>query len=74
MSCTETIFVALLGEGTDVWRPVKASSLGDRRFVVNGPLPDNEQWEFEPGSLVLCETPLFRDGTEALVATTRLCA
>ena len=72
MTRIATIFVALLGEGSDVWRPVKASSLGDGRFVVNGPLPDDEQWEFEPGSRVLCETRVFQDGTEGLVATKRL--
>jgi hypothetical protein len=59
MSRIVTIFVALLGDG---------------QFVVNGPVPDDEQWEFEPGSCVLCETRVFQDGAEGLVATKRISA
>lgn len=52
-----TIYVALLNEGTDVWRPVLAEQLaGDRyRIVGQNDDPDDEQWEFETGSVVRCE-------------------
>jgi hypothetical protein len=51
---TETIYVYLLDEGVDVWRPVEAlvESVGYR---ITGSEPEGENWQFKPGSLVRCE-------------------
>jgi hypothetical protein len=52
-----TIYVALLDEGTDVWRPVEAEELRDGlfRIISENSRPDDERWEFSPGSIVRCE-------------------
>jgi hypothetical protein len=62
----ETIHIALRDEAVDVWRPVEAEREGDL-YRILGPIPDGEAWEFEPGSLVRCETRELADGP-ALVA------
>lgn len=51
---TETIYVYLLWEGIDVWRPVEAlvESAGYR---ITGSEPKGENWQFNAGSLVRCE-------------------
>ena len=51
----ETIYVRLLGEGTDVYRPVPADRICASVFVVGGETirdPENEEWEFLPGTKV----------------------
>lgn len=68
-----TIYVALLGEGTDVWRPVQAISVGDDKFVLVRPYDhdvEDETWEFLPGAIVRAETR-FREG-ESLVYAVEL--
>jgi len=48
----------LLSEGTEVFRPTLAEDLGEGVFkVLAAPNhdPENETWEFPPGSLVQCE-------------------
>ena len=54
---TETIYVALLDEGTDVWRPVLAARRADDLFEIisTNDDPEDEKWQFPPGSLVKCE-------------------
>lgn len=54
---TETIYVALLDEGTNVWRLVPARKIKDAVFeILRPPLsdPEDEKWEFPPGSVVQC--------------------
>ncbi len=54
----DQIYVALLDEGTDVWRPVPAWKVGSDRYVLLRPDdydPQLEQWEFPPGSVVAAE-------------------
>ena len=66
-----TIYVKLLDEGTDVWRPARAAELGNGRFRLTMD-PDygrrNERWEFPPDSTVECE-PRTMSGSVVLVAT-----
>ncbi len=52
-----TLYVAHLDEGTNVWRPVDAEDLRDGlfRIISENSSPEDERWEFEPGSLVRCE-------------------
>ncbi len=64
------IYVALLNEGTAVWRPVKAEQISEGVFRI---LPENdydpsiEDWEFLPGTIVQCEFKKLNSGA-ALVA------
>jgi hypothetical protein len=62
------VFVALLEEGTDVWRPVQARPLGSGEFELLGIVPTGETWQFPPGTLVKCKAKSLADGTVALVA------
>jgi hypothetical protein len=63
------IFMPLLGEGTDVWRPVEAEQLPDGRYRLLGEVPEGETWAFAPGSTVNCSRKVFSDGTSGLVAS-----
>ena len=55
----------LLDEGTDVWRPVQARSLGHGRFriVSENRNPEDEKWQFTSGDVVRCEMEDLMDGT-----------
>lgn len=65
----ETIYVLLLDEGTDVWRPVVARKVdGNKRYIIEGPpyneFPvESETWEFEPGSDVIVEHKEFNESS-----------
>jgi hypothetical protein len=56
MSKRDTIYVALLDEGIDVWRPVEAQRLSpDTWLIVEQDYDaDVERWEFEAGPAVRC--------------------
>ena len=60
---TETIYVNLLDEGTDVWRPVEAEILGENlyRIISENKTPEDENWEFATGDIVRCERKLLSD-------------
>jgi hypothetical protein len=70
MSKRDTIYVALLDEGIDVWRPVEARRLGADTYLIVDQDYDRrtERWEFEPGTAVRCRKE-SRDGRQILVAT-----
>jgi hypothetical protein len=70
MSERDTIYVALLDEGIDVWRPVEAERLARDRYLIIDQNYDRgiERWEFEPGTIVRCRKEK-RDGRSILVAT-----
>jgi len=60
-----------LDEGTDVWRPVRATPLPDGTFKLAEPDrydPDAEIWEFPPHAKVRCVAKKFAGGDKALVA------
>lgn len=64
-STKQEIYVRLLGEGTVVYRPVMAVHQGDgtyRVLATQGYDPEDEQWEFPPGSLVRCEERCLQEG------------
>ena len=64
-----TIYVALLDEGTPVWRPVAADRIADDRYLIVGVCDtDDETWQFSPGSVVRCEMHEFADGRRCLTA------
>jgi hypothetical protein len=55
MSNKATVYVALLDEGVDVWRPVQAEHLGDDLYRLTGEQPDGEAWHFATGDVVKCK-------------------
>jgi hypothetical protein len=61
----ERVYVALLDEGLDVWRPTEAKKLGNGSYELL-PTPDYdpevEKWEFPPGSRVMCERRKLSNG------------
>ena len=68
---TVTIYVALLSEGTDAWRPTQAEPLGDGTYrLLATPTydRDDEEWEFPPGSVVRAALRRLSGG-DRLVAT-----
>jgi len=69
MSGREEIFVRLLDEAVEVWRPVQARSTGpDRYLILEQPYDrEIERWEFEPGAEVTCAL-VPADGGEILAA------
>jgi hypothetical protein len=67
-----TIYVYLRNEGVDVWRPVDAVHLGGNNYCVEGQMPEDEEWEFPPGSVVRCETKIFSNGDAFLTALERV--
>lgn len=70
---TVTIYIRLLGEGTEVVRPTKAEEIDDGIFRVL-PTPDydseDEHWEFTPGSVVRSEKRAGGDGEFLLAVAT----
>jgi hypothetical protein len=67
-----TIYVRLLDEGVDVWRPASAEHIeGDAyRITPDAPVPELEKWEFAPGELVRCRQQRLSGG-DSLVAYAR---
>jgi hypothetical protein len=66
-----TVYVALLNEGTDVWRPVAAAQVGPALYRLLGPVPEDEGWQFQPGEVVRCEARVL-SGKQALIAVERI--
>ena len=64
MSKTETIFVSLLDEGVDVWRPVHAVHVRDNLYRILDQAYDRdlETWQFVPGDEVICDMIASSDG------------
>ncbi|PYJ49254.1 MAG: hypothetical protein DME85_00405 [Verrucomicrobia bacterium] len=68
-----TIYIALLDEGTDVWRPVSAERVRDEIYRVTGTPPDDtETWQFTTGDTVRCREQSFASGERRLVAYERV--
>jgi hypothetical protein len=67
------IFIRLLDEGVDVWRPVSAERVDDDIYrIVDQPYDrDVERWEFEPGDQVASEQIDSNEGP-ILAATRRV--
>lgn len=64
------IYVALLDDGVDVWRPIQAEHLrGNIYRIVDQPYDRKiECWQFEPGDVVDCEI-VESSGGRILAAT-----
>jgi len=68
----QQVYVALLDEAVDCWRPVNAQHIGADQYVLVGPIPEGEVWEFQPGETVHCREQTFQGGTTGLVAFARV--
>ncbi len=64
MTKTVQIYVALLDEGVDAWRPVEALYIKDNVYkILNQPYDRTiENWQFQPGELVVCDMIKSSDG------------
>jgi hypothetical protein len=65
---TVQVYVALIDEAVDVWRPVQARAVGDDVFELLGIVPPEESWQFQPGARVRCDMRAFANGERGLVA------
>jgi hypothetical protein len=72
MSDPAEIFVKLVDEGVDVWRPVQATHLRGNIYRIIDQQYDCEVevWQFEPGDVVVCELVDSDDGR--ILAATEL--
>jgi hypothetical protein len=69
----ETIYIELLDEGVEVWRPVRAERRQDGLFrILSRPSDETEAWKFPQGSVVRCEEKTFSGGNRGLVARERV--
>jgi hypothetical protein len=67
----EEIFISLIDEAIDVWRPAQAEHLHDTVYkIVEQPYDkEDETWQFEPGDEVVCE--LIDSNEGRILAATR---
>ena len=60
MTRSATIYVYLLGEGVDVWRPVSTGWVRDDIYCITGArIDDTETWEFANGDVVRCRAQVL---------------
>jgi hypothetical protein len=64
----KVIYMPLLGEGTECWRPVRAVGITEDVFKVIDDIPSNESWKFAPFSRVRCRSRTFTGGEPGLEA------
>ena len=63
------VYVRLLDEGVDVWRPVRALHQFEDVYLILSEPVEGEKWEFPSRSSVRSRAKTFADGSEGLVAT-----
>ena len=65
----KTIYVQLLNEGSEVYRPVLSKKINDFLYELldNNYDPEDEEWEFLPGTIVVVEEKIL-SGEKELVA------
>jgi hypothetical protein len=71
------IYIQLLDEGVDVWRPTEGEMVAEMVFKVlptENYDPEDEHWEFPPGTIVRCEKQIKwdRGANEVLVAVEKV--
>ncbi len=71
---TEIIYVSLLDEPVEAWRPVDAVRLEENTFKITSAnlYPDDERWQFVTGEVVLCKERQFPNGPTCLVAVEKI--
>lgn len=75
MSSAQTVYVELLNEDIQCWRPVLAERLDGDYYRLVGPRPDDEKWPFATDDIVRCRLETlsgdFSRGAPRLVAYER---
>ena len=66
-----TIYVKLLDEGCNVYRPVLSKLLDNNIYLIGQREDNDEKWEFEPNEIVEVEEHFFKDGVMGLIAVKR---
>ena len=67
-----TIYIPLLNEGINVWRPVQAKEIGSNVFEIVSVNDDtDEEWQFNHGERVKCTYQELSEG-KRLVATEKI--
>ncbi len=62
------IYMRLIGLHHEQWRVAEAVPMGEDLYKVIGPIPDGEQWEFQPGQIVSVEEFVLTLGGYGLLA------
>lgn len=57
-----TIYMPLLNQGTEKWRPVEGMRIAELGYMVTEPAPTDEEWAFQPGHILRCEERQSSDG------------
>jgi hypothetical protein len=52
---TTTIYIPILNEGIDLWRPVEAVRVTELGYMITETPPPHEGWIFQPGHILRCE-------------------
>jgi len=66
------VYVRIVDEAVDVWRPVRARAVSEHVFrLADDPAPEDERWSFEPGDDVVVERRASPEQGEVLVAVAR---
>ena len=68
------IFVELVGEGTQSWRPIHGIHLREDVYQIISKVPPDERWKFTTGDHVRCRKRTFADGTNGWVAYEKISA
>ena len=70
MARTQTIYVRVVNEDVDVWRPVVAEHAGGDRYRLIDHPAEGEEWQFAKDDVVRCERRRLTNGThnDVLVA------
>ncbi len=65
-----TIYLPLLNEGTDVWRPVEAKHIEGNiyKIISKNETESDEEWMFSTGDYVRCEEKKFQDKQKSSLA------
>jgi hypothetical protein len=66
----QQIYMPLLEEAVECWRPIEAERVGPDSYLVIGTVPPDEVWAFQPGEVVLCRKQVLEDGHQGFVAYT----
>jgi hypothetical protein len=69
MSRESIIYIQLLGEDIDVWRPVTAAREANDTYRLLDQQPDTETWAFPPGSRVRCERRTISEASELVACS-----
>ena len=64
-----TIMMPLKNAGSSVYRPVQALRQREDIYIVIGPMPEDEQWRFPPGTMIRRKSKIMSDGRQEMVAT-----